>query len=386
MKHLIISFSLLLSLSAIGQKKITYLYDKDLLSTEVETNLSSNLKAYGLEYTSNVDLNHKCDYLFANLQIQDNKIFLSIKDCYDNSKGKVLVGNLNQKENAQAYAGAISFLTNDILQNPDKYKEVSLKETAVERPNEHASRYFFAPSGYNMKKGELYLSTNYFLAADFQYGLTDNFSLGMGSTIAAIPFYITPKASFKVGEKSRVAVGDMLILGTWGVQFTANLVYGVYTYGNSNTNVSLGLAYLTTGGADIDSKLKQPVINLSGMARLSENMYIVSENYFTMGTSKRVDQVYLGYDPLTNETLYDNYNYTRSSNVALGALGFRFISKKRAVQSVQFGLAYFINSYSDKYENDIKPPAHDVKGYKPDTYKQFFIPTISFCYKFGRKV
>ena len=66
----------------------------------------------------------------------------------------------------------------------------------------------------------------------------------------------------------------------------------------------------------------------------------------------------------------------------MGALGFRFISKKRDVQSVQFGLAYFINSYTDKYENNVKP------GYvvKTTHYNQFFIPTLSFFYKFGRKV
>ncbi len=382
MKNLIICFALFLNLSAFAQSKITYLYDKDLLNADVETLLAANLKAYNLEYSSQIDLNRKCDFLFAAIRLRDNQIYLEIKDCYEFSRGSVLVGKLSQKDNAQAYAGAISYLTNDILQNPEKYKSSVAKTDTVIKENEHASRYFFAPSAYNLKKGELYGATNYFLAYDFQYGITDNFSLGMGSTIAFIPFYITPKLSFKVGEKSRVSVGDMLVLGTWGAQFTANLAYGVYTYGNSNSNVSLGLAYLSTGGADIESKLSQPVINLSAMARLSEYMFIVSENYFTTGSSQRKEEEYLGYDPITFKSIVKNYNYERSSNIAMGALGFRFISKKRDVQSVQFGLAYFINSYTDKYENNVKP------GYvvKTTHYNQFFIPTLSFFYKFGRKV
>ena len=380
MKHLIISFSLLLSLSAIGQKKITYLYDKDLLSTEVETNLSSNLKAYGLEYTSSIDLNRKCDFLFAAIRLKDNQIYLEIKDCYEFSRGTVLVGKLNQKDNAQAYAGALSYLTNDILQNPEKYKSSVAKTDTVIKENEHASRYFFAPSAYNLKKGELYGATNYFLAYDFQYGITDNFSLGMGSTVAFIPFYITPKLSFKVGENSRISVGDILVLGTWGTQFTANLAYGVYTYGNSNSNVSLGLAYLSTGGADIESKLSQPVINLSAMARLSEYMFIVSENYFSMGTS--TGESYEWYYQ-NNVWTTNTFNYEKSSNIAMGALGFRFINKKRDVQSIQFGLAYFINSYTIKYLNG--KPSNDSNVEKSDT-RQFFIPTLSFFYKFGRKV
>ena len=377
MKKFTLCIAIFLNLSAFSQSKITYLYDQDLLNTESETQLESNLKAYGLEYASQIDLNRKCDYLFAAIRLRDSQIYLEIKDCYEFSRGSALVGKLSQKDNPQAYAGAISFLTNDILQNPERYKSSVAQTDTVIKENEHASRYFFAPSAYNLKKGELYGATNYFLAYDFQYGITDNFSLGMGSTIAAIPFYITPKLSFKVGEKSRVSVGDMLVLGTWGTQFTMNLAYGVYTYGSSNSNVSLGLAYLTSSGADLDTKLSQPVINLSAMGRLSPFMYIVSENYFSMGNSTGFSTEY------TNTGGAVNYKYDKSSNIAMGALGFRFINKKRDVQSIQFGLAYFINSKTIKYLNG-KPS--QVWNIEQSVTNQFFIPTLSLFYKFGRKV
>jgi hypothetical protein len=377
MKKFTLCIAIFLNLSAFSQSKITYLYDQDLLNTESETQLESNLKAYGLEYASQIDLNRKCDYLFAAIRLRDSQIYLEIKDCYEFSRGSALVGKLSQKDNPQAYAGAISFLTNDILQNPERYKSSVAQTDTVIKENEHASRYFFAPSAYNLKKGELYGATNYFLAYDFQYGITDNFSLGMGSTIAAIPFYITPKLSFKVGEKSRVSVGDMLVLGTWGTQFTMNLAYGVYTYGSSNSNVSLGLAYLTSSGADLDTKLSQPVINLSAMGRLSPFMYIVSENYFSMGNSTGFSTEY------TNTGGAVNYKYDKSSNIAMGALGFRFINKKRDVQSIQFGLAYFINSKTIKYLNG--KPSQDW-NIEQSVTNQFFIPTLSLFYKFGRKV
>ena len=377
MKKFTLCIAIFLNLSAFSQSKITYLYDQDLLNTESETQLESNLKAYGLEYASQIDLNRKCDYLFAAIRLRDSQIYLEIKDCYEFSRGSALVGKLSQKDNPQAYAGAISFLTNDILQNPERYKSSVAQTDTVIKENEHASRYFFAPSAYNLKKGELYGATNYFLAYDFQYGITDNFSFGMCSTIAAIQFYITPKLSFKVGEKSRVSVGDMLVLGTWGTQFTMNLAYGVYTYGSSNSNVSLGLAYLTSSGADLDTKLSQPVINLSAMGRLSPFMYIVSENYFSMGNSTGFSTEY------TNTGGAVNYKYDKSSNIAMGALGFRFINKKRDVQSIQFGLAYFINSKTIKYLNG-KPS--QVWNIEQSVTNQFFIPTLSLFYKFGRKV
>jgi hypothetical protein len=386
MKYAIALMVLFFNLSIFAQSKITFLYEKDLLSPETEGILSGNLKAYNLEYAANIDLNRKCDYFFGNLTSDNNQIFLEIKDCYDVSKGKALVGNRNQIDVPQAYAGAVSFLTNDILVNADKYKTDPTKGTNVAEPeNEHASRYFFAPSGYGLKKGELYGATNYFLAYDFQYGLTDNFSLGMGSTIAAFPFYITPKFNFKINEKSHVSVGDMLVLGTWGSKFTANIAYTVYTYGSSNKNVSVGLAYLNMSipqndydNPNLKNKIGQPVINLSGMARLSDYMYIVSENYFTIG--KKKDKSDKAYD---NNSTYRTFNYSQQSNIAMGALGFRFINKKKDVQSIQFGLAYFINDTKVEYQNGIKP----AKNYEIlSETQQIFIPTLTFFYKFGKKV
>jgi hypothetical protein len=156
-----------------------------------------------------------------------------------------------------------------------------------------------------------------------------------------------------------------------------NLAYGVYTYGSSNSNVSLGLAYLTSSGADLDTKLSQPVINLSAMGRLSPFMYIVSENYFSMGNSTGFSTEY------TNTGGAVNYKYDKSSNIAMGALGFRFINKKRDVQSIQFGLAYFINSKTIKYLNG--KPSQDW-NIEQSVTNQFFIPTLSLFYKFGRKV
>lgn len=379
-KLVLIFFAFLPTLLA-AQNKITFLYEPGLFPVEVESLVTSNLKAYNLEYASSIDLNKKCDYYFASLSANGNQIYLEIKDCKDVSKGKALVGNKNQVEIPQAYAGAISFLSNDIL-TTDKYKTEAPKETKpVFTDNEHASRYFFAPSAYGLKKGELYGTTNYFLLYDFQYGITDNFSLGMGSTIAAFPFYITPKFNFKLDDKNRISVGDMLVLGTWGANFTANLAYAVYTYGESNTNVSLGLAYLN--GSNSKDKIGQPVINLSAMARLSDYMYIVSENYFSPGPA--YDKLYAHVDYKSGNNTVTNYQFTSKANVAMGALGFRFISKKKDVQSLQFGLAYFIRDYRVTYKGNLKPSL-DLYGAPKSETIQIFIPTLSFCYKFGRKI
>jgi len=47
-------------------------------------------------------------------------------------------------------------------------------------PNPHPSRYLYTPTAYPIKKGEGYFQSVYFLSLQFQYGITDNFSAGVG--------------------------------------------------------------------------------------------------------------------------------------------------------------------------------------------------------------
>ena len=57
-------------------------------------------------------------------------------------------------------------------------------------PNPNDSRYLFAPSAFNLKKGEGYYQNTYLFINTFNYGITDNFSMGIGfefiSTFASL--------------------------------------------------------------------------------------------------------------------------------------------------------------------------------------------------------
>ena len=47
-------------------------------------------------------------------------------------------------------------------------------------PNPNETRYLYAPSAFNLKKGEGYYQNTYLFINTFNYGITDNFSMGIG--------------------------------------------------------------------------------------------------------------------------------------------------------------------------------------------------------------
>ncbi|MFN5006287.1 MAG: hypothetical protein ACK5GO_02215 [Ignavibacteria bacterium] len=153
-------------------------------------------------------------------------------------------------------------------------------------PNPNETRYLYAPSAFNLKKGEGYYQNTYLFINTFNYGITDNFSMGLGfefiSTFASLGasdfdpiYFLTPKYSMQVAENVRIGVGVLYgkisdDIGGFGVG------YGLVTYGNPEHNATLGLGFGFFDG-EFSS---DPVITISGMTRLSRRISLVTENWF----------------------------------------------------------------------------------------------------------
>lgn len=148
-------------------------------------------------------------------------------------------------------------------------------------PNSQDTRYFFAPSGIPLKKGEGYYQ-NVLLTGNFvNYGVHRNLSVGGGvefiSLSAGQPiWFLTPKIGHSLSEKLHVA-GGLLMIGTGSG--TSSLIYGVTTIGGSDLNFSFGLGY-----GYVDGQLSSsPTINLSGTIRFSDGVALLTENYLIGG-------------------------------------------------------------------------------------------------------
>ncbi len=156
--------------------------------------------------------------------------------------------------------------------------------------NPQATRYFFSPNAYGLKKGEGYYQNVWVMVNSFAVGVTDYFSIGGGVVPLFLfagsptPIWMTPKFSIPVArDKFNLGAGALMgtVLGEEETGF--GILYGISTLGSKDKNVSLGLGYGYAGG----DWAKAPMINLNTMIRFGPKGYFISENYFiqTEGTT-----------------------------------------------------------------------------------------------------
>ena len=157
--------------------------------------------------------------------------------------------------------------------------------------NPHATRYFFAPTGIGLRGGRGYYQNTWVFFNNVNVGVTDRFSVGAGVVPTflfgggAFPAWVLPKFSFSSPSgTAHLTVGGALggIVGggfdsddgtTFGIFYTAG------TLGGYDDNLTVGVGYGYADGA----LNNRPVINVSGMTRVSRRFYLVSENYFFSG-------------------------------------------------------------------------------------------------------
>lgn len=137
--------------------------------------------------------------------------------------------------------------------------------------NPQPTRYYFAPSGLQLKKGEGYYQNAWLLYNQVSYGVSDHFTVGMSMT----PFGTggTVKFGGKLSDKVNVSAGGIALL-----PFTGDSPLGIgfanITFGDERKNLSIssGLGFSDDGD-------NITLVNVSAMLEVTSNMWIISENY-----------------------------------------------------------------------------------------------------------
>jgi hypothetical protein len=368
---------------------------QDLISNDGETQLTSKLASSNIQVVMTIDYKKRCDYFYAELTSTLSKPSLVIYDC-----NRKVVGSKSWMSKflsipEEERITLVAFAIVEIIENPvitkaearkgEPGQEVKFTDNNFSIPfNHHNTRHFFSPTSYNLKRGELYYSTLNFASHDVQYGATDNFSVGMGTSFMANPFYITPKLSFQINEKNSVSIGTLFFLSTWGPTFTGNLAYGTYTYGDQFNNITLGIGHLYFEGDEFDNKANTPLVNISGMTRMSDYMYFISENYVF---NQKADHTAYYYG--TPKTLWGwegpvlfEERFTVANTYFAGMLGFRFVNKQYDISAWQFGLSYIVRASEGlptKYDSNLWD-----SSFSP--WKRVVFPTIGYVRKLGKRV
>lgn len=393
MKILLQAF-LLLALTTISseinaQNKIALDDRANILTSDAEAILKGRLEDENLELTSSVDFRNRCDYWFGTTYVDEEQVFISIKDCNDKITGVKNLGSRIFTANDQEKALLMYFAISEIISEPGKfvpeektpvvqpaYTPAYFTEPRELDPGEHKTRYFFAPSSNNLEEGDLYYNTIYFFVHDVQYGLTDRFSIGMGTTIFGFPFYLTPKVTIPVNEKSAFAIGDMMIIGTWGTRFFGNLLYSTYTRGDARNNITLGTGYLYTNEGDVTGKTNSLVFNFSALGRASDHIYFITENYASRLTLNKTAW-FETYDPNTGYYDYRDVQFDQRLFFIYGQAGFRLINRSKDVVSWQIGLSYIFRAFGEV------PPLY--RPFAESGSKILAFPMIGYARKFGKK-
>lgn len=187
----------------------------------------------------------------------------------------------------------------------DLVSEVKLERDVVQRadgslwfPDANRTRYFYSPSAMMLKKGQAYFSQKELLFSSFAYGVTDNFSLLVGTVAPAWFFGIQGingivglKAGAPVTEKIHIAAGlEALAIPNVSQSgsaspFVAGLLFGSATFGEADRHltVSVGKPVVANLAQSTNNVVSMDLITtLSANYRVHQNVSLLTENWLVI--------------------------------------------------------------------------------------------------------
>lgn len=231
----------------------------------------------------------------------------------ETSDGNIFVGNIRRIE------------ADHLILNTEKFGELRISKKDIQKigtvsksqvvggefwhDNPQSTRYLFGPNGYGLKKGEGYYQNTWIFFNQVSYGVSDNFTLGVGIIPlflfagAPTPIWITPKVSLPIKKDAvNLGIGGLFAVVLGEDEGSFGIAYGQMTFGPRDKNINLGLGYGYAG----NSWANTPTVSLSGLYRTSKRFALITENY-----------------------LFD----AGDENVALLSFGGRFIGRRLAVDA-----------------------------------------------------
>lgn len=208
----------------------------------------------------------------------------------ETTDGTVVIGTVSSKTDTTVVldtrqVGTVTLKRTEIEQM-DEIRSDRFRDGAYWFRNPQSTRYFFAPNAIGIPKGEGYYQNTWILLNNVNYGVSDHFSLGAGTVpiflfgAPAVPIWLLPKISISTPQENLHLAGGAMLGGVLAdAGGLGGVLYGSATVGNRDHNATLGLGYGYSGGGISDT----PVINVSGMTRVSRSTYLISENYFFPG-------------------------------------------------------------------------------------------------------
>lgn len=225
-----------------------------------------------------------------NSSTADNSIYVVETNDGNKYTGTLISNNENEIILKTANIGEVKILKIN-MRSMQLVSDSEIKGDKIWTHTPQDARYFFAPNGYGLRKGEGYYQNTFLFFNQASYGFTNNFTMGLGIVPlflfdgAPTPVWLTPKVQFPL-VKDKLNIGGGALIGTvLGLETeetgtnSFGIAYGTLTAGSRNSNISFGLGYGFAGGEWGD----YPSMNISGMVRIARSWYLVTENYIFDG-------------------------------------------------------------------------------------------------------
>ena len=133
------------------------------------------------------------------------------KYIYEFRDGTTIIGTFEREEHGNIYIkdleGKEIYLPRVMVAQTHEVTGDNLKDGEYWFPNLHDTRYFFSPSAFGLEEGEGYFGHSYWMLWQAQYGISDNFSIGGGTTPWGLPATLNGKFSFNIKNDINMAMG-----------------------------------------------------------------------------------------------------------------------------------------------------------------------------------
>ncbi|MBK7428451.1 MAG: hypothetical protein IPI60_16270 [Saprospiraceae bacterium] len=203
--------------------------------------------------------------------------------------GTIIICKILQKDSVQLVVKTASIQQIEIpiikLKSITELNISNFKNGKYWFPNPNSTRYLLGPSAFNLKKGEGYYQNSNLIFNSFNYGITDNISIGAGLELLSLIsagsvnpiFFINPKIGYKITDKFHAGGG--VLLGTT-LSGGLGITYAIGTFGTPDHNLTGSIGWGFIGGRFS----KNPTVTVSGMTRISKKAALVTENWFIPGS------------------------------------------------------------------------------------------------------
>ncbi|MCB9246711.1 MAG: hypothetical protein H6606_09820 [Flavobacteriales bacterium] len=158
-----------------------------------------------------------------------------------------------------------------------------------------ATRYFLTTNGLPIQKGENYIEWNIF-GPDAQFGVGENFGVGVMTSWIGIPIIGSIKYSFPLAERVHMGFGSLVGTGSWiNPTFAGVLPYGVFTFGDrrDNFNISYGYAGITFDG-DFEGRA---LLSFAGMTKVGKKVSLVFDSFIIPQFMNDTDETFAVFVP-----------------------------------------------------------------------------------------